>query len=270
MDKVVGDDMETAIEAVGGLCFLPRDKDLWAGKYSIPSISTKSAITYSNKSYILIDTANGFHTAVRDTILRLQKEDPLLNIIAGNVGSVEGFKFLADLGVYAVRVGVGNGSVCSTSIATGIGSGNASLIRDIANSRHSETLIIADGGMKTSGDVAKALALGADLVMTGRMFAGCKESPGPVLKFRGELYKSYAGQASHAVKKSDKYIEGDDTLVPYCGTVQEVWSRLEDGIRSCMSYMNCKTIKELVYLPDENFRILSVAAKTERTIHANE
>ena len=147
--------------------------------------------------------------------------------------------------------------------------GQASLVREIAESdRNGETRIIADGGIRTPGDVAKAIALGADIAMLGKVFAGCEESPSPVVKFHGQKYKAYAGQASHAVKKSDKYIEGDDTLVPYCGSVEGVWSRFEDGIRSAMSYMNCRTIKDLGCLPPKNFRLLSPAAKVERGVHA--
>lgn len=157
---------------------------------------------------------------------------------------------------------------CTTSIATGIGVGQASLIRDIANWRDSincvTPLLIADGGIKVPGDLVKAIALGADVVMAGFVFAGAEESPGDVIKFQDKKYKQYAGEASFSVKKTNKYVEGEESLVPYSGPVANTWSKFEDGLRSAMSYMNAKTVYELRYQPDENFVILSGPARGER------
>lgn len=162
---------------------------------------------------------------------------------------------------------------CSTSLATGIGIGQASLIREIAEFKMNVNMpcpeIIADGGIKTAADIVKAIALGADVVMIGNLFAGTDEAPGSILIHEGKKYKHFAGQASMHVKGSNTFVEGADILVPYKKSVKDVWKALEDGIRSGMAYMNCKTIEELKYLPDECFVLLGDAAKAERNIHAN-
>ncbi len=223
---------------------------------------------------ICIDTANGFHTTVAHAVKQLQKSRVPIKIIAGNVGSVEGYKFLDDLGVDAVRVGIGNGSVCSTSIATGIGMGQISLLQEIRNyrGRTESAAVIADGGIKEPGDIAKAIALGADVVMVGSYFAGTEESPGEVLegdKFsnRGK-YKRYAGEASRSVKGNNaKYVEGIETWVPFKGKVAEQVQALEDGLKSSMGYMNCRTLTEFRNLPENCLVQLSSNARIERTPH---
>ncbi len=282
MSSVVGLEMCWALDQVDGIACLPRtstwvkDEKLWRTTEGIPSISAKNVEQFINsKSHdneaVCIDVANGFSTLIGAAIKKLKKYNSNIFIITGNVGSLEGYKYLKECRADAVRVGIGNGAGCSTSIATGVGQGQATLIREVAEYKeaYDGPTLIADGGIKTAGDIIKSIALGADIVMTGRLFAGCKESPGPVVKFNNKLYKQYAGQASFAVKKSNKYVEGDDTLCPYSGTLTEMWHKLEDGIRSAMAYMNCKTIEELRFLPEENFRLLSPGAKIERTVHAN-
>jgi IMP dehydrogenase len=307
METVVGANMVFALQSVHGLCCLPRTNDIQtdlelfhltasAGRTRIPSIgihkgSFSAAVQYASDGAktICVDIANGFNTNVKDLILEL-KNNLHFQIIAGNVGSVEGYAYMAELGVDAVRVGIGNGGICSTSISTGLGIGQATLIRDIAEWKtigpweayaggigrrppplpsQGWPLIIADGGIRVPGDVVKALALGADLVMIGKLFAGCEESPGEVVKFNDKLYKRFAGQASFAIKRNRKYVEGDDTLVPYSGPVINLWHRFEDGLRSGMAYLNCPCIDSLKNLSDENICLLSDAAKLERNIHAN-
>ena len=199
----------------------------------------------------IVDVANGFNTAVKPTIKQIRG---LKNtyIICGNVDSEEGFKYLADLGVDAIRVGIGSGSMCTTSIMTGVGQGIVSSIQECRNIKEkigSKSLLIADGGIRAVGDIAKALTVGADAVMVGRMFAGTKEAEGNILKYNGKLYKAYRGSASYAVQqkrgKNPYYIEGDETIVEYKGGVQNILDQIDAGLRSSMSYMAANNLEQL-------------------------
>jgi len=199
----------------------------------------------------IVDVANGFNTAVEPTIKHIRD---LKNtyIYCGNVDSEEGFKYLSDLGVDAIRVGIGSGSMCTTSIMTGVGQGIVSSIqecRNIKDKNSSNSLLIADGGIRVVGDIAKALTVGADAVMVGRMLAGTKEAEGNILKYNGKLYKAYRGSASYAVQqkrgKNPYYIEGDETIVEYKGGVQNILDQIDAGLRSSMSYMAANNLEQL-------------------------
>ncbi len=199
----------------------------------------------------IVDVANGFNTAIEPTIRQIRD---LKNtyIICGNVDSEEGFQYLSDLGVEAIRVGIGTGSMCTTSIMTGVGQGIVSSIqecRTIKEKIGSKSLIIADGGIRVVGDVAKAITVGADAVMVGRMLAGTKEAEGNILKYNGKLYKAYRGSASYAVQqkrgKNPYYIEGDETIVEYKGGVQNILDQIDAGLRSSMSYMAANNLEQL-------------------------
>ncbi len=199
----------------------------------------------------IVDVANGFNTAVEPTIKQIRD---LKNtyIFCGNVDSEEGFKYLSDLGVDAIRVGIGSGSMCTTSIMTGVGQGIVSSIqecRSIKDKIGSQSILIADGGIRAVGDIAKALTLGADAVMVGRMLAGTKEAEGNILKYNGKLYKAYRGSASYAVQqkrgKNPYYIEGDETIVEYKGGVQNILDQIDAGLRSSMSYMAASNLEQL-------------------------
>jgi len=199
----------------------------------------------------IIDVANGFNTVVEPTVKQIRD---LKNtyIFCGNVDSEEGFKYLSDLGVDAIRVGIGSGSMCTTSIMTGVGQGIVSSIQECRNIKEksgTNSLLIADGGIRVVGDIAKAMTVGADAVMVGRMLAGTKEAEGNILKYNGKLYKAYRGSASYAVQqkrgKNPYYVEGDETIVEYKGGVQNILDQIDAGLRSSMSYMAANNLEQL-------------------------
>lgn len=199
----------------------------------------------------IVDVANGFNSAVEPIVNQLKKMKGTY-IFCGNVDSEEGFQYLSDLGVDAIRVGIGSGSMCTTSIMTGVGQGIVSSIQECRNIKdkiNSSALLIADGGIREVGDIAKALTVGADAVMVGRMFAGTKEAEGNILKYNGKLYKAYRGSASYAVQqkrgKNPYYVEGDETIVEYKGGVQNILDQIDAGLRSSMSYMAASNLNEL-------------------------
>lgn len=197
-----------------------------------------------------VDIANGGSKMIESYLNDIQdiikKYD--LKIIAGNVASYETTKFLIDLKVDAIRVGIGNGAMCSTSIKSGIGIGQVdAIIRALKakDEMKSDVKIIADGGINTPGAMCKALALGSDAVMFGRVLAGTEEAPGDVLKYNNQLWKKYCGSASFAVKQEKKnYIEGEESLVTYKGSVTKIIRDYQEGLQSSMSYLNSKTIAE--------------------------
>jgi IMP dehydrogenase len=199
---------------------------------------------------ICVDIANGGSRMVEvflNSISNLISEYDL-KLIAGNVASYETTEFLINAKVDAIRVGIGNGAMCSTSIKSGIGIGQVdAIIRalEARNDLNSNVKIIADGGINTPGAMCKALALGCDAVMFGRVLAGTEESPGDVLKYNNQRWKKYCGSASFAVKQDKKnYIEGEESLVPYKGAVAKIIKEYTEGLQSSMSYLNSRTIEE--------------------------
>jgi IMP dehydrogenase/GMP reductase len=216
------------------------------------------------KKIICIDTANANNLEV------LKKSEMIKNhlkvkVIVGNIAHGASLKQLVNAGADAVRVGIGSGSVCSTSVQTGIGIGQVSSLLDVYFARKEDKhkiAIIADGGIKGSGDVAKAIALGADAVMLGRLLAGTRETPGEVIRYKDQLWKKYRGSASFGVKMKNEFIEGEETMVPFKGAVMNVINAISDGLRSSMSYMNCKTIEDLRNI--ETFAVLSNYSYLER------
>jgi len=219
----------------------------------------------AERGYIIcIDTANANNKTVLEKCEYIKSKYGV-KVIVGNVAQGSSLGELVDAGADAVRIGIGGGSVCTTSIQTGIGIGQASSLLDLYFARESEKLnigLIADGGIKSPGDVAKALALGADVVMLGRMLAGTKEAPGEVIKYNDQLWKKYRGSASFGVKMKNEFIEGEETMIPYKGPVESVIDAISDGLRSSMSYMNCLNISEL--RSTESFAILSQSSYLER------
>lgn len=212
---------------------------------------------------IVIDTAHGHSKRVIDTIKSIKSNFPGIEIIAGNVGTGDGAKALIKAGADAIKVGVGPGSICTTRIIAGIGVPQISAIQDVAEAANKKNIpVIADGGIKFSGDVAKAIAAGANSVMIGNLFAGTDEAPGEVILFQGRTYKVYRGMGSiEAMKKGskDRYAQniGDEMIdsklvpegiegrIPMRGSIGGVIYQLIGGLRAGMGYTGCKTIKEL-------------------------
>ncbi len=213
---------------------------------------------------ICIDTANANNLEVLKKAEDVKKKFNVI-LIVGNVAHGATLKDLENAGADAVRVGIGSGSVCTTSIQTGIGIGQVSSLLNVCLTKEEQKLnikIIADGGIKSPGDVAKAISLGADAVMLGRMLAGTRETPGEVIKYNDQLWKKYRGSASFGVKMRNEFIEGEETLVPYKGQVKNVINGISDGLKSTMSYMNCFNLDELK--KKEAFTVLSESAYLER------
>lgn len=213
---------------------------------------------------ICIDTANANNSSVLNKCEEIKKKYDV-KVIVGNIAHGASLKQLVDAGADAVRIGIGGGSVCTTSVQTGIGIGQVSSILSAYYSREKDNLkigLIADGGIKSPGDVAKAIALGADAVMLGRMLAGTKETPGEVIKYNDSLWKKYRGSASFGVKMKGEFIEGEETMVPYKGAVSNIINSISDGLKSAMSYMNCFNLKELEKV--DSFAVLSNSAYLER------
>ena len=205
-------------------------------------------------SVIVIDVAHGHHSQVAKTLESLRRLTRDIVLMAGNVSTTEGTKFLADAGAHVVKVGVGSGSICTTRIVTGHGVPQLSAIVEaadfVAEMQH-DVKIIADGGIRTSGDIVKALAAGADFVMVGSLFAGTDEAPGEVfVDNNGEQKKIYRGMASLDAQKEfygnfPDAPEGVTTVVPYKKSVINILNQLVGGIRSGLSYSGARNLKEL-------------------------
>jgi len=210
---------------------------------------------------VVLDSAHGHSKGVVEALKRTRKAYSKLNIVAGNVATKDGAKALADAGADAVKVGIGPGSICTTRVVSGVGVPQISAIAEAAKVLHgSGVILIADGGVKYSGDLVKAFAAGADVVMIGSLFAGTEESPGSTILYQGRTYKLYRGMGSiGAMKKGSKerYFQGDMSepgkLVPegiegrvaFKGSLSSTVFQLLGGLRSGMGYCGVKTIKEL-------------------------
>ncbi len=194
---------------------------------------------------VTVDTAHGFHKRVGDMVKRL-KDIGVRYVIAGNVATTDGYEFLADSGADAVKIGIGPGAACTTRETTGIGIPQFSAIREIYNNRTSKIPIIADGGIKNSGDVVKALAAGAEMVMLGSLLAGTDESPGERrTDVHGKTWVQYDGSSIFGSNRDLYTVEGVAGWVPSRGPVAGVLKELRGGIISGMSYVGARNIIEL-------------------------
>ena len=211
--------------------------------------------------FVVVDTAHGHSRGVLDRVNWVKRNYPQAQVIGGNIASAEAAKALVDAGADAVKVGIGPGSICTTRMVAGVGVPQITAVDFVANAIHSSGVgIIADGGIRYSGDIVKALAAGADCVMLGGLFAGTEEAPGEVVLYQGRSYKSYRGMGSLGAMQAgskDRYFqdtesaaeklvpEGIEGRVPYKGPVASVVHQLEGGIRSGMGYCGCATLAEL-------------------------
>lgn len=218
------------------------------------------ALVEAGVDVLLIDSSHGHSQGVLDRIKATRASYPDLQIIGGNVATGEGAKALVEAGCSAVKVGIGPGSICTTRIVTGVGVPQITAISDAVDALEGTGIpVIADGGIRFSGDIAKALAAGASCVMMGSMFAGTEESPGEIILYQGRSYKSYRGMGSLGAMSqgsSDRYFQSDnaaDKLVPegiegrvaYKGKVKEIIHQQMGGVRSSMGLTGCATIKEM-------------------------
>jgi IMP dehydrogenase len=209
---------------------------------------------------IVIDTAHGHSKRVLEAIRKVKENCPNIDLVAGNVATFEATKDLIAAGVDAVKVGIGPGSICTTRVVTGCGVPQVSAVMECSKAaRDSNVPIIADGGIKFSGDVTKAIAAGADSAMIGSLFAGTDESPGEIILLQGRSFKSYRGMGSLGAMKEgsrDRYAqeneveaklvpEGIEGRVPYKGPIAAMVIQLVGGLRAGMGYCGCPTIKDL-------------------------
>ena len=221
-----------------------------------------AALVEAGVDVIVVDTAHGHSQGVIDRVRWIKKHYPDVQVIGGNIATAAAARDLYEAGADAVKVGIGPGSICTTRIVTGVGVPQISAIANVAQELKGRIPLIADGGIRFSGDVCKALAAGADTVMLGSMFAGTEESPGEIELYQGTTYKGYRGMGSigamaSAQGSSDRYFqdaslgseklvpEGIEGRVPYKGLVQTIIHQILGGLRSCMGYTGCETIEQL-------------------------
>jgi IMP dehydrogenase len=220
------------------------------------------ALVAAGADVIVVDTAHGHAQGVIDRVAWIKKTYPEIEVIGGNIATADGARALVDAGAAAVKVGIGPGSICTTRIVAGVGVPQITAVEDVANAlTEAKVPLIADGGIRYSGDIAKALAAGASSVMLGGLLAGTEESPGEIELFQGRSYKTYRGMGSLSAMQqgsSDRYFqdaedataeklvpEGVEGRVPFKGSVVAVINQLMGGLRSAMGYVGCESIPKM-------------------------
>tara|TARA_B100000035_G_scaffold146875_1_gene125160 strand:- start:1887 stop:2963 length:1077 start_codon:yes stop_codon:yes gene_type:complete len=300
MDTVTESKMAIAIGMAGGIGVIHRNLEIKKQVEEIRKVKKRKLligaavgagpnehkralqILKEGVDLIVVDTAHG-HTKKVSEIVKLIKKVKNKNtaLCAGNIATPEAAKFLLNLGVDIIKVGIGPGSICTTRLVAGIGVPQLSAILSVRNGiKKKNVKIISDGGIKYSGDLAKAFAAGADAVMIGSLFAGTDETPGKVIKKNGILYKSFRGMGSVGAmnkgsadryfqskqKDISKYVpEGVEGFVKYKGEVQNIVHKLIGGLRSSMGYLGCKQIKYLRNKP--KFVKITKAGFYESMVH---
>ena len=242
-----------------------------------------AALVEAGVDVIVVDTAHGHSRGVLKRVAWVKSNYPQIQVIGGNIATGAAAKALAEAGADAVKVGIGPGSICTTRIVAGVGVPQITAVSNVAEAlKDTDVPVIADGGLRYSGDIAKVLAAGAHAVMIGGLFAGTDESPGEVEIFQGRSYKSYRGMGSigamsgksgssdryfqEDTKDSDKLVpEGIEGRVPYKGAVLSVIAQLNGGIRSSMGYTGCATIEEMRSQPE--FVRVTSAGMQESHVH---
>jgi IMP dehydrogenase len=220
-----------------------------------------AALVEAGTDVLVLDTAHGHAQGVLDRVKWVKKTYPSVQVIGGNIATRDGARALVDHGADGVKVGIGPGSICTTRIVAGVGVPQITAIQNVAEAlKGSDIPCIADGGIRYSGDIAKAIAAGASTVMLGSLFAGSEEAPGEIELFQGRSYKSYRGMGSlGAMQKgsSDRYFqdaennadklvpEGVEGRIPYKGPVTAIIVQLMGGVRASMGYTGCRTIEEM-------------------------
>ena len=238
-----------------------------------------SALVNAKVDVIVIDTAHGHSHGVLNSVRQLREAFPELNIIAGNVATGAATEALIKCGVDAVKVGIGPGSICRTRVVAGIGVPQITAINDCASvARQYGIPIIADGGIKYSGDIAKAIAAGANVVMIGGLLAGTEESPGETIIYQGRSYKVYRGMGSLGAMKlgsKDRYFqteakklvpEGIEGRVPYKGMLADTIFQMVGGLRASMGYCGCHNIQEMI----ENTQFIQITAAGLKESHPHD
>ena len=280
MDTVTESAMAIAIGNAGGIGVIHRNLNIKSQISEIKKVKSKKllvgaavgegplehkraeAILKENVDLIVVDTAHGHTKKVAEIIRKIKKlKSKKTTLCAGNIATTEAAKFLIKLGVDIIKVGIGPGSICTTRLVAGIGVPQLSAILAARKGvGRKKVSIIADGGIKFSGDISKALTAGADAVMIGSLFAGTEESPGKIIKKNGKLFKSFRGMGSIGAmnkgsadryfqtkqKETSKYVpEGVEGIVKYKGTVEKIIYQLIGGLKSSMGYLGSKKIINL-------------------------
>jgi IMP dehydrogenase len=241
-----------------------------------------AALIESRVDAIVVDTAHGHSSRVIEAVKKVKSNFPEIEVIAGNIATAEATRELIGAGVDAVKIGIGPGSICTTRVVTGAGVPQITAIVDcVRAARGSGVPVIADGGVKFSGDIAKAIAAGADSVMIGSLFAGTEEAPGEVILFQGRNFKTYRGMGSIGAMRqgsSDRYSqegtvndskyvpEGIEGRVAYKGTIADMVTQLVGGLKSGMGYTGCHNISEM----QENARFVRITSAGLRESHVHD
>ena len=300
MDTVTESKMAIAIAKAGGIGVIHRNLDIKSQISEINKVKSKkllvgaavgagpleykraAAILKANVDLIVVDTAHGHTKKVGEIIRKIKRlKSNKTTLCAGNIATTEAAKFLIKLGAEVIKVGIGPGSICTTRLVAGIGVPQLSAILAVRKGvGRKKVSIIADGGIKFSGDISKALAAGADAVMIGSLFAGTNESPGKIIKKNGKLFKSFRGMGSIGAmnkgsadryfqtkqKDTSKYVpEGVEGLVKYKGSVEKIIYRLIGGLKSSMGYLGKKKIINLRNKP--KFVKITKAGFYESMVH---